>query len=77
MVQTGEMRIGPDPELVAMHNGVYMPMIETAEVVAQALRRSAANAQDEYALARQQRTAEAQRRAGSTTRSSPSPRRWR
>src|SRR6058998_1230623 len=33
MVQTGEMRLGPDPELLSMHNGVYMPMIDTAEVV--------------------------------------------
>src|SRR4028118_567063 len=33
MVQTPEMRVGPDPELLSMHNGVYMPMIQTAEVV--------------------------------------------
>ena len=33
LVQTGEMRLGPDPELLSMHNGVYMPMIDTAEVV--------------------------------------------
>src|ERR687896_1460128 len=33
MVQTGEMRLGPDPELLSMHNAVYMPMIDTAEVV--------------------------------------------
>src|ERR671915_2187022 len=29
LVQTPEMRVGPDPELLAMHNGVYMPMIST------------------------------------------------
>ena len=33
LVQTGEMRLGPDPELLSMHNGVYMPMIDTAEIV--------------------------------------------
>src|SRR6476469_7914564 len=33
LVQTGEMRLGPDPELLSMHNGVYMPMVDTAEVV--------------------------------------------
>src|SRR5207237_7545047 len=32
LVQTGEMRLGPDPELLSMHNGDYMPMIETAEL---------------------------------------------
>src|SRR5215208_3721939 len=30
---TPEMRLGPDPELLSMHNAVYMPMISTAEVV--------------------------------------------
>src|SRR5213083_2400359 len=34
MVQTPEMRLGADPELLAMHKDVYMPMIGTAEVVA-------------------------------------------
>src|ERR1044071_9014328 len=34
MVQTPEMRLAPDPELVAMHKDIYMPMIQTAEVVA-------------------------------------------
>ena len=34
MVQTPEMRLGPDMELLAMHKNVYMPMIDTAEVVA-------------------------------------------
>src|SRR3989337_3291829 len=33
LVQTGDMRLGPDPELLSMHNGTYMPMIDTAEVV--------------------------------------------
>ena len=33
MVQTPEMRLGADPELLAMHKDVYMPMIGTAEMV--------------------------------------------
>ena len=48
-----------DPKLVAAHENVYMPMLQTAEVVA---RRYAISreAQDEYALQSQQRTAAAQ-----------------
>jgi len=48
-----------DPKLVAAHEHVYMPMLQTAEVVA---RRYAISreAQDEYALQSQQRTAAAQ-----------------
>jgi len=59
LVQTGEMRLGPDPELLAMHNGVYMPMIDTAEVVGEryAIGRERCDA---YALRSQQRTASAQ-----------------
>ena len=60
LVQTGEMRLGPDPELLAMHNGVYMPMIDTAEVVGQRYGISRERC-DAYALRSQQRTAEAQR----------------
>ncbi len=59
MVQTPEMRLGPDPELLAMHKDVYMPMIGTAEVVSRRYNISRA-AQDEYALQSQQRTAAAQ-----------------
>src|SRR5215203_3569823 len=59
LVQTGEMRLGPDPELLSMHNGVYMPMIDTAEVVGK--RYSIGRERcDEYALRSQQRTAAAQ-----------------
>ena len=59
LVQTGEMRLGPDPELLSMHNGVYMPMIDTAEVVGD--RYSIPRERcDEYALRSQQLTAEAQ-----------------
>ncbi|HWJ60253.1 MAG TPA: acetyl-CoA C-acyltransferase [Sphingomicrobium sp.] len=59
LVQTGEMRLGPDPELLAMHNGVYMPMIDTAEIVGNRYSISRERC-DEYALRSQQRTAEAQ-----------------
>jgi acetyl-CoA C-acetyltransferase len=59
-VQTGEMRLGPDPELLSMHNGVYMPMIDTAEVVGNRYEISRERC-DEYAFRSQQRTAEAQR----------------
>jgi acetyl-CoA C-acetyltransferase len=59
LVQTGEMRLGPDPELLSMHNGVYMPMIDTAEIVGK--RYSIPRERcDEYALRSQQRTAAAQ-----------------
>src|SRR5215217_5326882 len=59
LVQTGEMRVGPDPELLSMHNGVYMPMIDTAEVVGQRYE-IPRERYDEYALRSQQRTAKAQ-----------------
>jgi acetyl-CoA C-acetyltransferase len=59
LVQTPEMRLGPDPELLAMHNGVYMPMIDTAEIVGKRYEISRERC-DEYALRSQQRTAAAQ-----------------
>jgi acetyl-CoA C-acetyltransferase len=59
LVQTGEMRVGPDPELLSMHNGVYMPMIQTAEVVGKRYTVSR-DRQDEYALRSQQLTARGQ-----------------
>ncbi len=59
LVQTGELRVGPDPELLSMHNGVYMPMIDTAEVVGNRYGISRERC-DEYALRSQQRTAAAQ-----------------
>src|SRR3954469_7108643 len=59
LVQTGELRLGPDPEFWSMHNGVYLPMIDTAEIVGK--RYSIPRERcDEYALRSQQRTAEAQ-----------------
>ncbi len=51
--------IETDPELMAMHPLVYMPMIGTAEVVAKRYNISR-EAQDEYSLQSQQRTAAAQ-----------------
>src|ERR1041384_6872048 len=59
MVQTPEMRLGADPELLAMHKDVYMPMIGTAEVVAKRYG-IGRDRQDAYALQSQQRTAAAQ-----------------
>ena len=59
LVQTPEMRIAPDPSLVAMHQHIYMPMLQTAETVARRYGISRER-QDEYALKSQQRTAAAQ-----------------
>ena len=59
MVQTKEMRISPDKELVAMHNDIYMPMLQTAEVVAKRYDISR-DVMDEYSLESQMRTAKAQ-----------------
>jgi acetyl-CoA C-acetyltransferase len=59
MVQTPDMRVGPDPELLSMHNGIYMPMINTAEVVGSRYT-VGRERQDQYALRSQQRTAAAQ-----------------
>ncbi|WP_265529319.1 acetyl-CoA C-acyltransferase [Sphingomicrobium marinum] len=59
MVQTPEMRVAMDPSLIAMHKDVYMPMLQTAETVAQRYG-IGREAQDEYALQSQQRTAAAQ-----------------
>jgi acetyl-CoA C-acetyltransferase/acetyl-CoA acyltransferase len=59
LVQTPEMRVAFDPGLIAMHPHVYMPMLQTAEVVAKRYG-IGRDAQDEYALQSQQRTAAAQ-----------------
>ncbi len=58
-VQNDKFRIEADLELVAMHQSIYMPMIDTAEVVAKRYGISRER-QDEYALLSQQRTAAAQ-----------------
>ncbi|RDE05479.1 acetyl-CoA C-acyltransferase [Sphingomonas aracearum] len=59
MVQTPQMRVGRDDELLAMHKDVYMPMLQTAEVVAKRYGISREEC-DQYALQSQQRTAAAQ-----------------
>jgi acetyl-CoA C-acetyltransferase len=61
LVQNEHMNLfrARDPRLVAMHEHIYMPMIDTAEVVAQRYEVSR-ESQDEYALQSQQRTAAAQ-----------------
>ncbi len=59
LVQTKDMRVQPDRALIEMHNAVYMPMLQTAEIVSQryGIGRDAC---DDYALQSQQRTAAAQ-----------------
>ena len=59
LVQTPEMRVAPDKSLIAMHKDVYMPMLGTAETVAKRYNISR-EAQDEYALQSQMRTAAGQ-----------------
>ncbi len=59
LVQTKEMRVAPDRELQALHKDIYMPMLGTAETVAKRYGISR-EAQDEYSLQSQQRTAAAQ-----------------
>jgi len=59
LVQTPELRVGADPELLAMHKDIYMPMLQTAETVAHRYG-IGRERQDAYALASQQRTAAAQ-----------------
>ncbi len=59
MVQTPEMRVAMDKSLLAMHGNVYMPMLQTAETVAKRYG-IGRDAQDEYALQSQMRTAAAQ-----------------
>ena len=56
LVQTKEMRLTPDPELLAAVPDIYMPMLQTAEVVADRYG-IGRDVQDAYALQSQQRTA--------------------
>jgi len=58
-VQNDRYRIEPDKSLVERVPAIYVPMIDTAEVVAKRYGISR-EAQDEYALQSQQRTAQAQ-----------------
>ncbi len=59
LVQTAELRVDPDPALEAMVPSAYMPMLQTAEVVASRYG-IPRDVQDQYALRSQQRTAAAQ-----------------
>ena len=61
LVQNENMNLyrAKDPRLLAVHKDVYMPMIDTAEVVAKRYGISR-DAQDEFALQSQQRTAASQ-----------------
>jgi len=61
LVQTNDMNLvrSQDPELVRSVPGLYMSMLETAELVSERYKVSR-EAQDEYALRSQQRTAAAQ-----------------
>jgi acetyl-CoA C-acetyltransferase len=59
LVQTSQLRIDSDPELLAMVPDVYMPMLQTAEIVAKRYGISR-DRQDAYGLLSQQRTAQAQ-----------------
>lgn len=59
LVQTEQFRGGSDPALLALHPDIYMPMLDTAEVVANRYKISREQ-QDIYALSSQRRTAEGQ-----------------
>jgi len=59
MVQTAEMRVAADPNVIAKHPNAYIQMIDTAEIVAKRYGISR-EAQDAYALQSQQRTHAAQ-----------------
>ena len=58
-VQTPALRVDPDPELLAMVPDIYMPMLQTAEIVASRYGISR-DRQDAYGLRSQQLTAQAQ-----------------
>ena len=58
LVQTNELRITTDPQLVTMVPDMYIPMLQTAETVA-ARYGIGRDRQDAYALRSQQRTADA------------------
>lgn len=59
MVQTPDMRVAPDPKVIEKHPAAYMPMLQTAEIVASRYDVSRER-MDEYALMSQQRTHAAQ-----------------
>ena len=59
LVQTAELRFAPDPNVMKIAENAYMPMIETADFVAEKYNITR-EYQDEYSLQSQERTAAAQ-----------------
>jgi acetyl-CoA C-acetyltransferase len=59
LVQTAQLRVDQDPELVSLRGDTYIAMIDTAEIVASRYGVDR-DRQDAYALQSQQRTAQAQ-----------------
>jgi acetyl-CoA C-acetyltransferase len=59
LVQTAQLRVDQDPELVSLRGDMYIAMIDTAEIVASRYG-IARGRQDAYAWQSQQRTAQAQ-----------------
>jgi acetyl-CoA C-acetyltransferase len=59
LVQTAQLRVDQDPELLALRGDTYIAMIDTAEIVASRYGIDR-DRQDAYALQSQQRTAQAQ-----------------
>jgi acetyl-CoA C-acetyltransferase len=59
LVQTPQLRVDQDPELLALRGDTYIAMIDTAEIVASRYG-IGRDRQDAYALQSQQRTAQAQ-----------------
>ena len=59
MVQTPQLRVEPDPQLISLCPDIYMPMLQTAETVARRYGISR-DRQDEYGLRSQLLTAKAQ-----------------
>ncbi|MDQ2892542.1 MAG: acetyl-CoA C-acyltransferase, partial [Pseudomonadota bacterium] len=59
LVQTPQMRVAADPELLAMQPNIYMPMLQTAEIVGKRYG-IGRDAMDEYGYQSQMRTAAAQ-----------------
>jgi len=60
MVQTADIRVAPDPKVIAKHPNAYIQMIDTAEVVSKRYGISR-EAQDEYGVQSQARTHAAQK----------------
>jgi acetyl-CoA C-acetyltransferase len=58
LAQTPALRVDSDPELIALHDDIYMPMLDTAETVARRYEISRER-QDAYAVQSQARTAAA------------------